>query len=76
LEDFVTMGIQTAPAQLFYDFDLKRHVPSPMAFTPAGSCAFLRCSVIGYRNCERRFFPLCGPSPSENAARWTNVRYG
>jgi hypothetical protein len=22
------MGTQTAPAQLFYDFDLERHVPS------------------------------------------------
>ena len=28
LEDFVMMGTQTAPAQLFYDFDLERHVPS------------------------------------------------
>jgi transposase len=25
LEDFVMMGTQTAPAQLFYDFDLERH---------------------------------------------------
>jgi hypothetical protein len=28
LEDFVMMGTQRAPAQLFYNFDLERSVPS------------------------------------------------
>jgi hypothetical protein len=27
LEDFVLMGAQPAPAQLYFDFDLERHVP-------------------------------------------------